>query len=323
MDCADTIVGYSKSGREVVRTTVEEPTFERPARHLNSILRSKSMQRIALYPTLDQAQAVARGHVYSFLAAALADPVREHSALALDPNLQVVAVAAAGLLASEAPESLELGPGELPPRELDLLAVVEEISKPREEIVRQHQEVFELLIGKSAPPYETEYCHSTLTFYRSQQLADAAGFYHAFALEQNRQTPERADHISVELEFMAHLIRKQLVAAGEPELHQKAPICQEAQAKFFEAHLAWWVPAFARLLERAAPSGVYQAIARALACFIPCERDVLGVQPARDLSEPGTDLDPECEEQCGGAMPCGFRASHQCESIHDEPTPVR
>ena len=263
------------------------------------------MQRAPMHPTLDEAQAVARGHVYSFLAAALADPLGEHGALALDPKLQRVAVAAAGLLASEAPAIMELGPGELPPRELDLLPLVEELSKPREEVVRQHQEVFGLLIGKSAPPYETEYCHSTLTFYRSQQLADAAGFYHAFGLEQNSRTPERPDHISVELEFMAHLIRKELLAAGEPELQQKAPICREAQEKFFEAHLAWWVPAFAGLLGRAAPSGAYQAIARALACFVPCERDVLGVQAARDLGEPKTELDQEGEEPCCGAMPCG------------------
>jgi nitrate reductase beta subunit len=33
----DTVIGYGRSGKEVVRTTVEEPTFERPARHPNSI----------------------------------------------------------------------------------------------------------------------------------------------------------------------------------------------------------------------------------------------------------------------------------------------
>jgi len=33
----DTIIGYGRSGKEVIRTTVEEPTFERPGRHLNSI----------------------------------------------------------------------------------------------------------------------------------------------------------------------------------------------------------------------------------------------------------------------------------------------
>ena len=34
----DTVIGYNKLGEEVVRTTIEEPTFERPAAaHVNSI----------------------------------------------------------------------------------------------------------------------------------------------------------------------------------------------------------------------------------------------------------------------------------------------
>jgi nitrate reductase beta subunit len=34
----DTVIGFNKLGEEVVRVTVEEPTFERPADvHLNSI----------------------------------------------------------------------------------------------------------------------------------------------------------------------------------------------------------------------------------------------------------------------------------------------
>lgn len=33
----DTVMGYNKSGKEIVRTTVEEPTFERHDDHLNSI----------------------------------------------------------------------------------------------------------------------------------------------------------------------------------------------------------------------------------------------------------------------------------------------
>ncbi len=33
----DTAIGYGRSGREVVRTTVEEPTFERPPQHANTI----------------------------------------------------------------------------------------------------------------------------------------------------------------------------------------------------------------------------------------------------------------------------------------------
>jgi nitrate reductase beta subunit len=33
----DTVVGFNKFGKEVVRITIEEPTFERPKEHLNSI----------------------------------------------------------------------------------------------------------------------------------------------------------------------------------------------------------------------------------------------------------------------------------------------
>jgi hypothetical protein len=34
----DTVLGYNQRGEEVVRVTVEEPTFERPAEHhVNSI----------------------------------------------------------------------------------------------------------------------------------------------------------------------------------------------------------------------------------------------------------------------------------------------
>ena len=33
----DTVIGYNKLGKEAVRITVEEPTFERSKEHLNSI----------------------------------------------------------------------------------------------------------------------------------------------------------------------------------------------------------------------------------------------------------------------------------------------
>ena len=34
----DTVIGFNKLGEEVVRMTIEEPTFERPAEaHVNSI----------------------------------------------------------------------------------------------------------------------------------------------------------------------------------------------------------------------------------------------------------------------------------------------
>lgn len=264
------------------------------------------MQADIIQTTADEVLAVARGHVYTFLAAALADPLRRHFEIALDRTVQTVAVAAADLLASEGPENVDLGPGERGPRQLDLAPVVREVTKPRAEIAAQHQRVFGLLAGKTAPPYETEYCRSALTFYRAQQLADIAGFYGAFGLEPNQALPERQDHISLELEFMARLIHKELFAeaAGEPALKEKAQLCREAQQKFFEAHLAWWAPAFAELLRRESSEGLYATVADALASFIASERAFLGIQPPRDLAEPKSEPETEVANQCCGVMPC-------------------
>lgn len=253
----------------------------------------------------DGAVATARAYVYGFLASALSDPSRTHFQIALDPKIQGVALAAAELLASEIPELTDLTLGEESPQELDLAPVVRELKKPRGEIVQQHQELFGLLLGKAAPPYETEYCRQTLTFYRSQQLADIAGFYQAFGLEPSREDPERQDHIALELEFMAHLIQKELFAAAgkDPALQAKAPVCRDGQKSFFEAHLAWWVPAFAELLKRGAKEGLYRTLAHALACFIPGERAILGIEPAPSLAEAPRDPEPEPED-------CSLEVSH-------------
>lgn len=249
--------------------------------------------------TDDQALDLARGHVYGFLAAALADPVTSHFEAALAARNQTVAIAAAELVVSEAPEAPELAPAELPPQQLDLRSAIRELAGGREPIERQYLEVFGLVPGRACPPYETEYCRSTLTFYRTQQMADAAGFYHAFGLEQNREQPERQDHISVELEFMAHLIRLELEAPSRAQ----AAICRDAQKKFLEEHLAWWAPGFAGLLRREAGEGFYAALAPAVASFLASERAVLGVRPPGSVAEPQTKTEAPEEGSCCEALP--------------------
>lgn len=227
---------------------------------------------------VEQAVDVARGHVYSFLAAAFSDPAGRHFDGAMDRARQTVAVAAAALLAGEAPPDFQLGPGERSPGEIELDVVVEELRMPREYLIGEHRRIFGLLIGKSAPPNETEYRRSTDAFFRAQELADINGFYRAFGLERDPRERERPDHIALELEFMGRLIEKELAAAksGHAPLREKAPLCQDAQRKFFAAHLGWWAPAFAGLMRQAAASGLYAAHADALAAFIASERAFFG-----------------------------------------------
>ena len=235
--------------------------------------------QVAVEEALDQAVAVARGHLYSFLASAFADPAGDPFHLALDPQRQRVAVAAVELLRSETPERMELGPGERSPVLLDLSRVVKELTTPGQNLVKAHQKAFGLLIGKTAPLNETEYCASTDSFYRAQQLADIVGFYRAFGLK--REAKERADHLSLELDFMARLIEKEISAAqsADPHLRERANLCKDAQRKFFEAHLAWWAPGFAELLRRDSAGGLYAVLADALAALIPLERSRFNLPP--------------------------------------------
>lgn len=233
--------------------------------------------------TFDEATALARGHLYSFFASAFADPSGTHCELALDPNRRRVAIAAADLLAGEAPDGpdgIEPAPGECSPALLDLRSAAEELSRPRTDVIAEHQKVFGLLSGTTVPLNETEYCRSTDSFHRAQELADVAGFYRAFGLRRDPREPERPDHISLELDFMARLIEKEMLAveSRDRRLREKSDLCRDAQRKFFAAHVGWWVAGFAQRLRQSGVGRLYGALAAALAAFIPIERRLLGVE---------------------------------------------
>jgi len=251
----------------------------------------------------DQAVDIARGHLYSFLASTFSDPAGKHFDAALDPGKQEVAAAAAALLAAEAPRDASLGAGERPPAGVALAPVVAALQAPRALLIEEHQKVFGLLIGQTAPLNETEYCRSTDAFFRAQQLADIAGFYAAFGVERSADSRERVDHLSIELEFMAHLIEKELFAAGSADssVRGKAAVCRDAQRTFFEAHLMWWVPGFAALLRKGTATDLYRSLADSLAAFITAERVRFGVAPNADLSSlsPRPSLKPEETMECG------------------------
>jgi TorA maturation chaperone TorD len=175
-------------------------------------------------------------------------------------------------------------------------------------LVEDHDRVFGLVISKECPPLETEYCPQTFSIYRSQRLADIAGFYHAFGVEPGRDVPERADHIACELEFLAWLVAKERHAMGQDgaQWKERARTSRDAQRTFFEEHLAWWVPAFARALGLRAgaltdPAPLQSALAAVLASWVPLERALLGVAPPTELVGPRSEV-VGAEDACSG---CG------------------
>jgi len=115
-----------------------------------------------------------------------------------------------------------------------------------------HDQVFGLLISKDCPPYETEYLPLRDTTYLSQQMADISGFYRAFGLEPDKTRPERVDHLSLELDFVGHLLTRMLCSSRsfDPRSGQHFEVAESALKEFFECHLGRWVSLFAKAFDR-------------------------------------------------------------------------
>ncbi len=250
----------------------------------------------------DPAMLMARQSLYRFAALSLLDPQvgawERLDALRTDPIL-----AQAAALIRDVPEAVpeELGLGEQPLGGLDPDRVLARLPDSRQGLNDQYESRFGLLVSNACPPYETEYINSKFSFQRSNALADVSGFYRAFGLSISEECHERPDHIVLELEFMATAIglQRQATMDNPDTPDERVQICREAQGRFLREHLAWWVPAFTRLLLRENPSGFYGAVGEFLAALIPVERALLGVESA---SQPVTPSSEEPSEACEGCQ---------------------
>jgi nitrate reductase assembly molybdenum cofactor insertion protein NarJ len=260
---------------------------------------------------------LAREGLYRFLAAALRDPRDQVAALARDPESQALAVAAADLLRTEAGgQAIRRGLGELPADLLTLSPMLQMRQDSLDDLGAEYDRVFGLITVKECPPYETEFHVSSEPFFRSQQIADIAGFYRGFGLAL--KSPERPDYLPFELEFIAFLLMKKRLAVEAQDV-DNVEVCAAAEISFFRDHFAWWVPAFATAVRRRAASGRYAHLAEVLAALIPLERQRLGVDttsvPAQPTVIEQPDEDPLGCAGCAATAPspgvCGTGAPNE------------
>jgi TorA maturation chaperone TorD len=115
-------------------------------------------------------------------------------------------------------------------------------------------------------PYETEYGNEA-PFRQGQELADLQGFYIAFGLKPPMERGERADHVTVELEFAEFLARKEAHAAETGDAEMLA-VTRQAMGVFLEHHLGRFGPAFAAMLQREDPDGLAGRLGGALAALL-------------------------------------------------------
>jgi TorA maturation chaperone TorD len=224
-----------------------------------------------------------------------------------DPASQRLASEAADLLREEASLSAPVrGISELGPEQLDLNPFLRELREPTFDPDAEYDRIFGVVFSRECPPYETEYHSTTDVFFRSQQLADIAGFYRAFGLDVSTVAPERVDHLALELEFMAFLLLKKRLALapadGNPNALEQAGVCEDARRTFFRDHLAWWAPSFVAGLRRKAGGGNYGAIGQVLGALLPLERGRFGVAAPRLPLQPALIERPEEQSGCAACI---------------------
>ncbi len=223
--------------------------------------------RTSLDPAAEANEELARSAAWRLLAQAFADPV---------PGL------AHELLTEDLPFALALAPTMLPP----VASALRELADAFDDLdartlEEQHRATFSHVHSADCPPFETDHTASQI-WRQSQELADLAGFYRAFGVEQER---ERPDHVSVELEFLHLLAYKTAwaVANDEPE---HARTCRDAYAAFLRDHALRWMPAFARRVSVVAHGRAVAPAARLLEAVLNAEASRLGLEiPAETLSE--------------------------------------
>ncbi len=213
--------------------------------------------------TSETLELAAQQVVATALAAGLADPRSPRAAAPEWAGAETLRSAWAALAgAAGRGAARDLHPDERQPADVPVEPLCAWLALPPEKREEAWLAVFGLLVSKACPPYETEYIPSTDITQRSQAMADVAGFYRAFGLERSEQSPERFDHVSLELEFVAFCYQKLLVLteAGDGE---GIEVTRTALRRFLSDHAVRWMATFGRALEREAQriAGVQTSLA--------------------------------------------------------------
>jgi len=173
-----------------------------------------------------------------------------------------------------------------------------------DELLGAYSRLFGHAIRGACPPYELEYGASEI-IQQASELADIAGFYEAFGLDQGNGCRERPDHITAELEFLGVLCAKEALGlnTGDGALTERSG---DAERAFLKDHAARWLPAFCRRVESSDSDWFYGPLASFTAVFVAveCLRFEISAGPQwLELrpSDPNADAAIECDGLPNGA----------------------
>ncbi|MEW5974776.1 MAG: molecular chaperone TorD family protein [Acidobacteriota bacterium] len=230
--------------------------------------------------TTELADVLARRELWLLVSVGFSDPYhRKRFELLKKPDFRHRVIQATALV-SEGRSTIELGPGEVNPRQLSARDVFAALDSESVAIESAYRKLFGLTaVSQQCPACEVEYDANSDSTYRSQRLGDLAGFYQAFALQVSQDAAERIDHVTIEAEFLYVLLAKEGAALYHGD-SQGVEVCRQARRKFFQEHVGWWLPAFSRLVSRVSTSDYYCRLAALTAGVSALERVCLGLPPS-------------------------------------------
>lgn len=158
--------------------------------------------------------------------------------------------------------------------------------------------LFPPIASQDAPGYETGYRGDGI-FQQAELMADVAGFYRAHGLRAGGSDRERPDHITVELEFMAFVAKKEALAL-QRNMSEEALVCHDSAALFLRDHLGCWAPAFGRRAAAISSSPWLAGLGELTAVWVEHDMTGYGVQPAEVVEGP-LPQEPPDDGACG---PC-------------------
>jgi putative dimethyl sulfoxide reductase chaperone len=150
--------------------------------------------------------------------------------------------------------------------------IAEEIKRFRssetllKEAVSEYNDLFVGPNPLPAPLWESVYLGREHILFDEQTLK-ARTFYRKYGLNFIFENNQPDDHIAVELEFLAYLIRASLESESVSALNE----LMKDQLSFMNSHLGNWVPSFCGRLLKGTEHPLYQGLASLLKDFIGLE----------------------------------------------------
>lgn len=104
-----------------------------------------------------------------------------------------------------------------------------------------------------------------------ESTAEVKKIIESSGLEYKTEYTGLPDHISVELEFMQHVIQRE-EQAWQDDDKETALLCRENEKKFVDEHLSSWIPDFCEKVIQAADLPFYREMAKLTRTFIELEQ---------------------------------------------------